>query len=611
MPGRINDDDIQAVRERADIAAVVGDYTALKRAGTSWKGLCPFHQEKTPSFHVDARRGLFHCFGCEAGGDAIAFLQRAEALTFPEAVERLAAMVGHELRYEALSPGQRKALGRRTRLAHAVAEAASFFRAALAGDEGGAARDYLAERGLTDGDLERFGVGWSPDSWDALVRHLRPRGFDDGDIVDAGLASRGRNGLTDRFRGRVVFPIFDNAGRDVVAFGGRVLPGVTLRAAPAGVDPPKYVNSPETELYHKSRTLYGLNWARGEAQRRDTVLVVEGYLDVIGLHRSGAGHAVATCGTSLTQEHFRLLERFARRVVLALDADAAGFAAAERARRLAQDAGVRVGVLPLPPGRDPADLALEGPAAVEEALQGVKTAVEFQLEQLLRTADVSTPESRVDAYRRTFDLLSRLEDRFLRYGYIRDLVAPAVRLPADLIERELDGRLARRPRGGAAPRPTRAPTGRSSPAAALGPHAGLQREMLLVALQSPDLLPDEWAAVRPDDFEPGPMRDLFEAMRRDPAAGLQRLLDGMPDDDARTWLRALVMSETTVEPDPGKVASMIARLRALGVERRRDAVRERLSLLNPQTDPDEHRTLFTRLVELEGQRSALLEGMGA
>ncbi|CAN5185144.1 DNA primase [soil metagenome] len=611
MPGRINHDDIQALRERADIAAVVGDYTALKRAGTRWKGLCPFHQEKTPSFTVDSPRGLFYCFGCQAGGDAIAFLQRAEALTFPEAVERLAAMVGHELRYEALSPGQRKALGRRTRLTQAAAEAASFFRAALAGDAGGAARAYLAERGLTPDDLERFRIGWAPDSWDALARHLRARGFDDDEVADAGLASRGRNGLIDRFRGRVVFPILDNAGRDVVAFGGRVVPGIALRAAPPGGDPPKYVNSPETELYHKSRTLYGLNWARGEAQRRDTVLVVEGYLDVIGLHRNGAGHAVATCGTALTQEHFHQLERFARRVVLALDADAAGFAAADRARRLAEDAGVQVGVLPLPPGRDPADVALEGPAAVEAALDGVKTAVEFQLEQLLRTADVSTPESRVDAYRRTFDLLARLEDRFLRYGYIRDLVAPAVRLPADRIERELDERLARRPRGGATRRPAATPAGRLARAVPQGPHATLQREVLLLALQAPHLLPDEWAAVRPDDFEPGLMRDLFGAMRRDPAAGLQGLLDGMPDDDARTWLRALVMSETTVEPDTGKVASMIARLRALGVERRRDAVRERLSRLNPQTDADEHRTLFTRLVELEGQRSALLEGMGA
>jgi DNA primase len=439
VPGRINAQDIEALRERADLAVVVGGHTSLTRNGARLKGLCPFHSEKTPSFTVDPARGLFHCFGCGEGGDVYAFLQKAEALSFPEAVERLARISGFELRYEELSPGQRKALGRRTRLAEAVAEAADFYVSRLGSDDAAPARDYLRTRGLSEQDAATFGLGWAPDRWDALARHLLGAGFELEQLVDAGLVTQGRQGPIDRFRARVVFPIRDATGREVVAFGGRLVPGMELRTGGRDGTPPKYINSPETEVYRKSRTLYGLDLARAEITRRQAALVVEGYMDVIGLHLAGVRHAVATCGTALTADHLRLLERQAPRVVLALDADEAGYAAAERARELAGEVGVReVGVLPLPPGRDPADLAAEGRDAVDRALAGTVTAVEFQIRQLLRTADVSTPEAQVDAYRRTFPLLSGIPDRALRYRYIRDVVAPAVRLNADRIERELD-----------------------------------------------------------------------------------------------------------------------------------------------------------------------------
>ncbi|MGH3665842.1 MAG: DNA primase, partial [Egibacteraceae bacterium] len=228
MAGRINDDDIQALRERADIAVVVGDYTSLKRSGAKLKALCPFHSEKTPSFTVDAQKGYYHCFGCGVGGDVYEFLMRIEALTFPEAVERLARIVGYQLRYEEMTPGQRRALGRRTRLTQALAEAADFYQGLLLGQEGSPAREYLKSRGLGRGDAQHFGLGWAPDRWDSLVRQLTAAGFEAAEIVDAGLASQGRQGPIDRFRGRVMFPIHDASGKDVVAFGGRVLPGVVL-----------------------------------------------------------------------------------------------------------------------------------------------------------------------------------------------------------------------------------------------------------------------------------------------------------------------------------------------------------------------------------------------
>ncbi len=611
MPGRIKSEDIQALRERADLAAIVGSHTALTRAGTRLKGLCPFHAEKTASFTVDPVRRLFHCFGCGEGGDVYGFLQKAEALTFPEAVERLARIVGFDLRYEELTPGQRKALGRRTRIGEAVAAAADFYASRIRAGEGEPARAYLRSRGLGDEELTTFGLGWAPDSWDGLTRQLLGDGFDVAEIIDAGLASQGRQGPVDRFRGRVVFPIRDATGREVIAFGGRTVPGVDARTAPRD-GAPRYINSPETELYHKSRTLYGLDLARAEIARRQAVLIVEGYMDVIALHLAGVRYAVATCGTALTAEHFRVLERHAPRTVLALDADEAGYAAAEKARALAAEVGVReVAVLELPPGKDPADLAAEGSDAVEQALGGIVTAVEFQIAQLLRTADVSTPEGQVAAYRRTFPLLGGISDRFLRYRYVRDVVAPAVRLNADLIERELDEQ---GPVAGSAtaapsvPRP-RGP-GDIGDAAQRDPQMVLERSLLQLALQRPDLLPDSWKDVTESEFRAPASQLLFACLRSSPAGDLEGILAKLPDDDARSRVRALAMDELTVTTHAW-AAELLARFRSSALQRQLDDVRAELAQTNERTDPDRQRELMRAELDLQLRRRALLGGRTA
>jgi DNA primase len=620
VAGRINDEDVQALRERADLAAVVGEYTALKRSGARLTGLCPFHDEKTPSFTVDPARNLYHCFGCGQGGDVYGFLQQIEALTFPEAVERLARLTGFELRYEALSPGQRRALGKRTRMLEILSEAASFFAARLASPDGEAARGYLANRGLGEADFAHFRLGWAPDRWDGLSRHLLSHGYQADEVIDAGLATSGARGPVDRFRGRVIFPILDRGDRDVVAFGGRVLPGVAVQTWKGETPPPKYINSAESEVYRKSEVLYGLNWARAEVQRQETALVVEGYMDVIGLCLAGVRNAVATCGTALTSEHFRQLEKFARKVVLALDADDAGYAAAERARALAAEAGMRdVGVLPLPAGMDPADLAAEGTEAVERALKETKTAVEFQIEHLLRGADMSTPEGQVEAYRRTFPLLARLEDRFLRFTYVRDIVAPVVRLSADLIERELDAAIEA---GGVPAEPSREPAaarrpavtqlgGVQPPAEPRDPQLRLEREVLRAVLQRPDLLPPGWADVSEDEFTAPVSRQLFGALRAAPPGDLDRVLDSLEDDDARARVRGLALSEPTVQPDESHVAGLVRDLRAAAATRRRDELRAELGRLNPGTDGERHRAVYTDMQEQERKRRALLEGRDA
>lgn len=608
MAGRISEQDIQAVRERADLAAVARSHTSLTPAGPRLKGLCPFHTEKTPSFTVDPARNVWFCFGCNQGGDVFSFLEKAEALTFVEAVERLARVTGYELHYEQLTPGQRKALGRRTRLAEAVRDAARFYVDRLRADEGAAARAYLAGRGVDDTAVAHFGLGWAPDTWDALSRHLLAAGYTPDELVDAGLATQGQRGPVDRMRGRVVFPILEAGGRDVIAFGGRVLPGADLRTAPRDGTAAKYVNSPETEVYKKSRTLYGLNWARAEIQRAQVALVVEGYMDVLGLHGAGVTNVVATCGTALTADHFRMLEKHASRVVLALDADDAGMAAAEKARALAQEVGVReVGVLVLPRGQDPADLAAGGREAVHTALAGVVTAVEFQITQLLRTADVTTPEAQVAAYRRTLPLLATIGDRALRYRYVRDVVAPVVRLSADLVERELDEAVAA---AGPAPAPPHdVAVVRPGDVGAPGqrdPQMQLERIVLQVAVQQPRLLGAAWASLREDDFRAPASRQLFRALGPGPVDDFDAVLAALPDDDARSRVRALAASDLEVEPDEVHVAEAVRRLRIAAVARREEEVEAEMRQLNPRAEPDRHRALYRRVAELQVLRHDLL-----
>ncbi len=610
MAGRINDEDIQSLRERADLARVVAEYTSLRPSGGRLKGLCPFHDERTPSFTVDNARNLFHCFGCGEGGDVFAFLQQIEALSFPEAVERLARIEGVSLRYTQLNPGQRRALGRRTRLTACLEEAAAWYADQLERDDAMPARAYLEARGLTVDQRKHFQLGWAPDRWDGLVRALTAEGFAVDELVAAGLASPGRQGHLDRFRGRVMFPIFDAGGRDVVAFGGRTLPDIALATGPRDGPAPKYINSPETDVYRKSRVLYGLNWARVEIQRSDTALVVEGYMDVIGLHAVGVRNAVATCGTALTADHLRQLEKFGRRVMLALDADSAGLNAAERARELADEVGLReVGVVPLPEGQDPADLARRGSEAVQAALASTQTAVEFQMLHLLRDADVSTPEGQVEAYRRTFPLLARLPDRALRYRYVRDVVAPAVRLSADLIERELDAELA----SGGGPGKTAAPAARVPPTppshgVPRDPQLRLERLVLQALLQTEDADDPVWAELDAEDFTSEASRMLFVALIGARGAVLGPVLDALPDEETRARVRALALEENTLGKDPSARVELVARLRAATRQRHVDRIKRRLQTVGEQLELDERRRLTTELMQHESRRRELLEG---
>jgi DNA primase catalytic core len=415
VAGRILKDDIETLRRQADIVAVVGDYTSLKRAGGSFKGLCPFHTERTPSFTVKQGDNVFHCFGCDASGDLYDFLMRIEGLAFPEAVEALARRTGFSLRYEELSARDREAIGERSRLVGVMGAAQRFFTTTLLGADGEVARTYLKERGFGREDVDRFDLGFAPNRWEDLSRALTAEGYRPDDLVTTGLAVRNpRGGLRDRFRGRLIFPVHDPGG-DVIGFGGRILPALDY----GDFDPPKYLNSPETPLYKKTRVLYGVKQARPDIVRAEQVLVCEGYTDVMALHQAGFGNAVATCGTAVGLEHLRLVSRYAQRVILAFDADEAGVKAAERAWEAARSlagageggAALELRVLVLPDGRDPADLVREvGAEGLQRAVSDATPVVPFVIRHRLATADLGSEAGRTAALRDVLEIVGREPD---------------------------------------------------------------------------------------------------------------------------------------------------------------------------------------------------------
>ncbi|MFP5375850.1 MAG: DNA primase, partial [Acidimicrobiia bacterium] len=373
-----------------------------------WVGLCPFHAEKTASFSVNAELGLYHCFGCQAKGDVITFLREVDHLDFVEAVERLAARAGIELRYDEAREGRDRQ--RRSRLIEAVEAAVEWYhQRLLTAADAAPARAYLRSRGY-DGDVVRaFRLGWAPTEWDALARALR---LPDDVLRDTGLGIVNRRGRQqDSFRGRVMFPILDAAGK-AVAFGGRALPGD---------EGPKYKNSPETPIYSKSRTLYGLNWAKGEVVSTGEVVVCEGYTDVIGLAGAGVRRAVATCGTALADEHFRMLKNFARRIVLAYDADAAGQAAAERFYEWERRYEVDLFVASLPAGSDPADLAGRDPDGLRAAVADAKPFLRFRVDRVLGKGDLHTSDGRARATEAAMAVIAEHPNELVRDQYLMDV----------------------------------------------------------------------------------------------------------------------------------------------------------------------------------------------
>jgi DNA primase len=427
----IAEDDIERVRDTVSIVDVVQSHVQLRRVGRNWVGLCPFHAEKTGSFNVREETKRYKCFGCGASGDVFKFVQEVEHLDFVAAVEHLAARAGITLTYT--STGQSRDRKRAKELTEVVERAVEWYhQRLLTAPDARAARDYLRGRGLAGDVARQFRLGWAPDDWDALARELDAP-FEM--LRDTGLAFRNSRGkVQDAFRARVMFPIFRDSG-EAVAFGGRVLPG--------SEDPAKYKNSSETPIYAKSRTLYGLNWAKAQVVAADEVIVCEGYTDVIGFFRAGVPRAVATCGTALTEDHVRTLKRFAKRVVLAFDADAAGQGAAERFYEWERKYEVSVSVAQFPAGSDPADLASRDPEALARAVGDAASFLAFRLGRVLRAGSLATPEACSRTAERAMSVVNEHPDPLVRKMYAGQVATHTGTSATDL--ERIAERRARRP----------------------------------------------------------------------------------------------------------------------------------------------------------------------
>ncbi|WP_396668283.1 DNA primase [Microbacterium sp. R86528] len=450
MAGRISQSDVDEVKARTDISEIIGERVALKSAGVgAMKGLCPFHDERSPSFNVRPQAGFYHCFGCGESGDVYSFLRKMDHLSFTEAVERLAGRVGLTLHYE--DGGAAPEQSGRARLYAANAAAAEFFRAQLSSPDADTGRRFLGERGFDAGAAAHFGVGYAPQGWSSLHQAMRAKGFSDEELTNAGLVSQGQRGVYDRFRGRLVWPIRDVTGQ-VIGFGAR-----RLFDDDKG---PKYLNTPETTIYHKAQVLYGLDLAKRDISRQHRVVVVEGYTDVMACHLAGITTAVATCGTAFGSDHISVLRRVmgddstAGEVVFTFDPDAAGQKAALRAFADAKRFNAQTYVATGPEGLDPCDLRLQrGDAAVRSVIETKIPMVEFVIDQRIAGFDLASVEGRVGALRSAAPVVAELRDQLLQPEYVR-VLARRLGLDTEDVRREVE-RASRAGRDSSAERNTR------------------------------------------------------------------------------------------------------------------------------------------------------------
>ncbi len=641
MAGLIKRVDIDEVRQRTDIKEVVDGYVTLKGAGLgSYKGLCPFHDERSPSFTVRPQVGRYHCFGCGEDGDVISFVQKLDHTSFHEAVEKLAARIGFELRYEDGGSGpNREEVGRRQRLLDAHKVADEYFRAQLLTPGATEGRNFLHGRGFDRAAAEQFGVGYAPQGWDSLLKHLRGRGYTDAELKLTGMFSEGGRGIYDRFRGRLIWPIRDIAG-DTIGFGAR-----KLYEDDQG---PKYLNTPETALYKKSQVLYGIDLAKRNIAKERQLVVVEGYTDVMACHLAGIPTAVATCGTAFGTEHIKIARRLLSddgsggEVIFTFDGDAAGQKAALRAFEEDQRFVAQTYVAVEPGGHDPCELRQsKGDAAVRDLIGTRRPLFEFAIRAALKRHNLDTVEGRIAALRESAPVVAQIRDAGIRPAYAREL-AGWLGMPVEEVSRAV-GVAAKRAAqvssggpggqsqgsgypqasGGGAPARSAPGVAPLPPSAVLSfnrpdprdPVAAMERQALEVALQEPGMLEgDTWERFSSARFSTPAYLAIHEAIRAtgleftaDPARWVEKLLQEVPEP-----LRPLV-SELAVVPLPASTAEgvqrycrdILARLFELQITRVKADKMGQLQRLDASADPEEFQRLNRELMQLEMQRRSL------
>ena len=601
------------MREKARIDDVISAYVTLKSAGGgNLKGLCPFHDEKSPSFNVTPSRGMYHCFGCNAGGDVIKFVMEIDGLGFTETVERLAEKTGVQLRYVDGGPQRPSGGPQRPRLVEAHKHAAAWYAEQLATPDAVTARQFLTERGFDHAAAETFGVGFSPRGGEDLVRHLRQVGFRDDELVASGLAGDNNRGLYDRFRGRLMWPIRDSSG-DVIGFGARrIFDDDRIEA--------KYLNTPETPIYKKSQVLYGIDLARREIARASQAVIVEGYTDVMACHLAGVKTAVATCGTAFGDDHGRVIRRllqdhdeFRGEVIFTFDGDEAGQKAALRAFEGDQNFAGQTYVAVEPSGLDPCDLRLqEGDAAVRELVARRVPLYRFVLGNVVSRYDLDRADGRIDAMRDAARLVTAIRDRSKVDAFARELAGMLGIDPND-VQREVRRAASR---GAAA----QAAVGPAAPLAAGLPDArdprfALERETLKLVIQHPGAIAPSVGDVDEEDFTHPAYRATWSVVvavggvASADAQWAARLQGATSDDRLRGLLTALAVEavHTSKDPTPAYAAQHVLRLRELTALRRIADLKSRLQRTNPVEEATEYNKMFGELVALEQHRRDLRE----
>ena len=633
MAGRINDEDVKAVRDAVPIDAVVSEYLQLRNAGGgNLKGLCPFHDEKSPSFQVSPSKGFFHCFGCQEGGDTITFVMKVDHLSFSEAVERLAAQAGITLRYEEGGYNPAHQRGERIRLVEAHKVAAQWYTEQLAtSSEADMGRKFLAERGFDQAAAEHFSVGYSPQGWDHLTRHLRGKGFTDKELVLSGLSQEGRRGPIDRFRGRLMWPIRDIGG-EVVGFGARKLYETD--------NGPKYLNTPDTAIYKKSQVLYGIDLAKKDIAKSSRAVVVEGYTDVMACHLAGVTTAIATCGTAFGGDHIKILRRLlmdngSARVIFTFDGDAAGQKAALRAFEDDQKFAAETYIAIAPDNMDPCELRLaKGDQAVADLVEPRTPLFEFALRQIVVRYDLDTPAGRAAALDEAAPIVARIKNTGAQHEVAVQLAGMLGILDTQFVVKRV-AQLARwaRDRGGRGPAPTRGPQQQQYDAAprptpygaALNlrnPVYATERELLKLALQRPDLVSPAFDAYGIDEFTAAPYAAVRQTIMeagsaelgvQDPQEYLVRVRETAPDDAVRAMVTELavepIMRRTVDEVYAGMV---LVTVRRRAVERRIRDVQSTMTRLAAGGDPAQSAAVQNELWVLQQYDQALREhGAGA
>ena len=608
MSGRIKDEDVAYIRDRAPIDEVVADYVQLKNAGGGQKkGLCPFHDEKSPSFHVTPSKGYFHCFGCQTGGDVIAFLMKIDHLTFTETIERLADRIGYTLRYEEGSSTSAP-VGNRSRLIAANAAAAKFYQDQLNTSPNAAhARELMTKRGFEKAACDQFGVGYAPDEWDGLTKHLRAAGFTIDELELAGLSKMGQRGPIDKFRNRLTWPIRDISG-DVVGFGARKL------ASDEEDQGPKYLNTSETPIYKKSQVLYGLDMAKKEIAKKRQVVVVEGYTDVMAAHLAGITTAVATCGTAFGADHIRIIRRllmdddaFRGEVIFTFDGDAAGQKAAMRAFNEDQKFVTQTFVAVEPDGLDPCDLRQQkGDLALRDLIARRVPLFEFAIRTELALHNLRSAEGRVNALNATAPLVAQIRDKSLRPEYTR-LLAGWLGVEVELVSSAVAQGVKKQPKRADEEVPKQEgevveAQWRPNPQE---PRLMLEREVLKARLQMPELALT-WKEIEPDAFTHPAYKELravIDQIAPDGEVDIAKITN----ENMRT-----LFTELTVEPIRADgevtekyVASIVARLREVGISRAIAELKSSLQRLNPVENESDYNAAFAGLVALETTRRGL------